>query len=296
MWVLLPPANGSALSGPGIKLHNQAHRPDPPFLPLPHLEKIEILQHSTKNCARDFSPPNLRQISPQNETDHPSLEAKPPPEASSSLRETTLDKRLAKVQRAKRNGAGSASPYQRPAAKKAPIFKFNTNLGQHILKNAAIADAIVNKANIQPVETVLEIGPGTGMLTTRILEQARSVIAVEVDPRMAAELSCRVQGTPLQRKLEVVLGDFIKVENDQIKPFDVCISNTPYQVTLLTLLLLANWDRSRCIETIANEFRFCAPTDLLAPRLQAPLPPAAPARQHPHGAARVRPAPHRPPG
>ena len=157
---------------------------------------------------------------------------------------------MAKVQRAKRNGAGSASPYQRPAAKKAPIFKFNTNLGQHILKNAAIADAIVNKANIQPVETVLEIGPGTGMLTTRILEQARSVIAVEVDPRMAAELSCRVQGTPLQRKLEVVLGDFIKVENDQIKPFDVCISNTPYQVNPCPPLLslsspLAHWNRSR---------------------------------------------------
>lgn len=136
---------------------------------------------------------------------------------------------MAKAQRAKRNGASSGTPYQRPSGK-APIFKFNTKIGQHILKNPPIADAIVAKANIQPVETVLEIGPGTGILTTRILEHAKAVTAVELDPRMAAELSCRVQGTPMQRKLEVILGDFIKLGNEEIKPFDVCISNTPYQV------------------------------------------------------------------
>lgn len=134
---------------------------------------------------------------------------------------------MGKTQRSKRNAA-SASPYQRPS--KAPIFKFNTKIGQHILKNAAIADAIVAKANIQPVETVLEIGPGTGVLTTRILEHAKNVIAVELDPRMAAELSCVVQGTPKQQKLQIVLGDFIKLESSELKPFDVCISNTPYQV------------------------------------------------------------------
>lgn len=139
---------------------------------------------------------------------------------------------MAKAQRAKRNGSAPSSPYQKPAAaKKAPIFKFNTKIGQHILKNPAIADAIVAKAHIQPVETVLEIGPGTGVLTTRILDHAKNVIAVELDPRMAAELSCVVQGTPKQQKLQIVLGDFIKLESSELKPFDVCISNTPYQIS-----------------------------------------------------------------
>ena len=68
------------------------------------------------------------------------------------------------------------------------------------------------------------------MLTTRILDRARSVAAVELDPRMAAELSCRVQGTPRQKKLKVILGDFIKLGEGEIPEFDVCISNTPYQV------------------------------------------------------------------
>lgn len=42
---------------------------------------------------------------------------------------------------------------------------------------------------------VLEIGPGTGNMTVKLLERAKKVIAVEVDPRMIAEVTKRVQGT-----------------------------------------------------------------------------------------------------
>ena len=90
-----------------------------------------------------------------------------------------------------------------------------------------IAEAIVQKANLKPSDTVLEVGPGTGNLTVRILEKAKKVIAVELDPRMASEVTKRVQGKPEQKKLEVLLGDVIKTE---LPNFDVCISNTPYQV------------------------------------------------------------------
>ena len=44
--------------------------------------------------------------------------------------------------------------------------------------------AIVDKSGIKPTDTVLEIGPGTGNLTMKLLEKARRVIAIEVDPRM----------------------------------------------------------------------------------------------------------------
>lgn len=63
----------------------------------------------------------------------------------------------------------------------------------------------------------------------KILEKAKKVIAVELDPRMAAELTKRVQGKPEQKRLQVTLGDVIKTE---LPYFDVCISNTPYQVSL----------------------------------------------------------------
>ncbi|KAJ8522168.1 hypothetical protein ONZ45_g1199 [Pleurotus djamor] len=117
--------------------------------------------------------------------------------------------------------AGSSSSGRNPI--------FNTErFGQHILKNPLVAQAIVDKANLRPTDKVLEVGPGTGNLTMRILEKAKSVTAVEMDPRMAAELTKRVQGKPEQRKLEIIIGDFVKAT---LPYFDVCISNTPYQIS-----------------------------------------------------------------
>ncbi|KAJ0307107.1 hypothetical protein COL516b_004341 [Colletotrichum fioriniae] len=121
---------------------------------------------------------------------------------------------MGKAKAGKRNAAASTgSPYSRPSQKTNNVFKFNTNVGQHILKNPGVADAIVHKAELKPTDTVLEIGPGTGNLTVRILEKAKKLIAIEFDPRMAAEVTKRVQGTPEQRKLDVMLGDAIKISS-----------------------------------------------------------------------------------
>lgn len=153
----------------------------------------------------------------------------------------------------KRKGAPSSStPYDRPskksagtaAASKNNVFKFNTNVGQHILKNPGIADAIVEKSYLKPTDTVLEIGPGTGNISVRILEKAKKLYAVELDPRMAAEITKRVMGTPSQKKLEVLLGDAIKLDFPQ---HDVCISNTPYQISSpLVFKLLSMPNPPRC--------------------------------------------------
>ncbi|KAJ9095840.1 Dimethyladenosine transferase [Naganishia adeliensis] len=100
--------------------------------------------------------------------------------------------------------------------------------GQHILMNPLVAQGIVDKANLKQTDVVLEVGPGTGNLTVRILEQCRKVVAVEMDPRMASEVTKRVLGKPEQRKLELIIGDFVKAD---LPYFDVCISNTPYQIS-----------------------------------------------------------------
>lgn len=63
----------------------------------------------------------------------------------------------------------------------------------------------------------------------RALEKAKKVIAVELDPRMGAEVTKRVQGTPLAKKLEVILGDVIKMP--ELPACDALISNTPYQIS-----------------------------------------------------------------
>ncbi|KAI0217160.1 Dimethyladenosine transferase [Massospora cicadina] len=128
-----------------------------------------------------------------------------------------------------------------------PIF--NKELGQHILKNPLVAQGIVDKvvpfiAQIKPTDTVLEIGPGTGNLTVKILEKAKRVIGLETDPRLAAELKKRVHATPEGRKLEVTIGDAVKLD---FPYFDVCISNTPYQISSpLVFKLLEQRPLFRC--------------------------------------------------
>ncbi|RAL05055.1 dimethyladenosine transferase [Aspergillus ibericus CBS 121593] len=179
---------------------------------------------------------------------------------------------MPKVRQQKRNSASKASPYADAAAKtKAAnsIFKMNTDLGQHILKNPGVAQRIVDKAELKQSDVVLEIGPGTGNLTVKILEKAKKVIAVELDPRMAAEVTKRVQGTPAQKRLDVILGDVIKTE---LPYFDVCISNTPYQISSpLTFKLLATSPAPRvCILMFQREFAlrlFAKPGDKLYSRL-----------------------------
>ena len=52
------------------------------------------------------------------------------------------------------------------------------------MKNPLVIQGIVDKAGIKETDVVLEIGPGTGNLTVKLLESAKKVIAVEVDPRM----------------------------------------------------------------------------------------------------------------
>ncbi|KAF8331866.1 rRNA adenine dimethylase [Cantharellus anzutake] len=124
-----------------------------------------------------------------------------------------------------------------------PLFNVE-KFGQHILKNPRVAQGIVDKANLRPTDIVLEVGPGTGNLTVRILERAKQCTAIELDPRMAAELVKRVQGKPEQKKLNVMIGDFVKA---QLPYFDVCISNTPYKISSpLVFRLLSHRPIFRC--------------------------------------------------
>lgn len=75
--------------------------------------------------------------------------------------------------------------------------------GQHILTNPRVLDSIVRKADIRPTDTVLEIGPGTGNLTLKLLEAAGKVIAIEIDKRMVEVLCNRVAERGLEDRLTV---------------------------------------------------------------------------------------------
>lgn len=121
---------------------------------------------------------------------------------------------------------------------------FNKDFGQHILKNPLIIQNMVEKAALRPTDVVLEIGPGTGNMTVKMLEKAKKVIACEVDPRMVAELQKRVQGTPYQAKLQIMVGDVLKSD---LPFFDLCVANIPYQISSpLVFKLLLHRPTFRC--------------------------------------------------
>lgn len=101
-------------------------------------------------------------------------------------------------------------------------------LGQHFLADLQVADTIVDAGSLEPTDVVVEIGPGRGVLTTRLVWQAAQVIAVEVDPYLAGALPRHV-GNP--SNLRVVCDDARSCDYASLvpegSPWKV-IANLPY--------------------------------------------------------------------
>ena len=88
-------------------------------------------------------------------------------------------------------------------------ISFHKSKGQHILKNPLLVDTIVQKSGIKTTDVILEIGPGTGNLTKKLLEAGKKVIAVEIDPRLVLELNKRFQGSSYSHCLTVLMIYFV---------------------------------------------------------------------------------------
>ncbi|TVU38976.1 hypothetical protein EJB05_12373, partial [Eragrostis curvula] len=108
-------------------------------------------------------------------------------------------------------------------------FRLHKPRGQHLLTNPRVLDAIARRAALQPGDAVLEVGPGTGNLTARLLaSHASYVSAVEIDTRMVEAVTARAAALGLADKLTVITGDAVEVEFPQ---FDVCVANIPYGIS-----------------------------------------------------------------
>lgn len=70
------------------------------------------------------------------------------------------------------------------------------SLGQNFMVNEAVLDAVCESADIQPGETIIEIGPGLGFLTQKLLAQSAQVYAYELDNDMVRVLKERFKDTP----------------------------------------------------------------------------------------------------
>jgi 16S rRNA (adenine1518-N6/adenine1519-N6)-dimethyltransferase len=111
------------------------------------------------------------------------------------------------------------------------------SLGQHWLHDAASLRAMCEMAEIEPEDTVLEIGPGLGTLTELLVKRAKSVTAVEFDADLARELPVRVQA----ENLTVVSEDILKFDFASLSTGYKVAANLPYYITskIVQLLLTA---------------------------------------------------------
>ncbi|EHY66601.1 18S rRNA (adenine1779-N6/adenine1780-N6)-dimethyltransferase [Nematocida ausubeli] len=133
--------------------------------------------------------------------------------------------------------------------------RFKKTFGQHILKNPGIVTTMIDRAKIKPTDTVLEIGPGTGNLTLKLLDKCKRVVAIEKDRKIASDLIKRVGSR--KTKLQLLIDDAIEVEYPY---FDLCVSNTPYQISSPLVFKLLNYPFRACVLMFQKEFadRLCA--------------------------------------
>jgi len=100
-------------------------------------------------------------------------------------------------------------------------------LGQHFLIRGSVLERIAAAACPNRVETVIEIGPGRGALTQKLLQRATRVVAIELDSYLASHLRRKFAGEPC---LEVVEGDVLDTDLGQWSGA-VITGNLPYYIT-----------------------------------------------------------------
>ncbi len=118
-------------------------------------------------------------------------------------------------------------------------------LGQHFLTDGDVARSTVAEADIRPGDTVLEVGPGLGILTEVLLSEARHVVAVEKDPRLCDYLR------RVFPDLDLIEGDVLHVE---VPPFDRVVSNLPYEISSPFTFKLLDTSFKRAVLTYQKEF------------------------------------------
>lgn len=101
------------------------------------------------------------------------------------------------------------------------------SLGQHWLKDPEILADIAEAAELTGDDVVLEIGPGLGTLTSRLLARANSVIAVEFDADLARKLPGQFPG----KNLEVFNEDILQFDLNQLPKNYKVVANVPYYIT-----------------------------------------------------------------
>ncbi len=115
-------------------------------------------------------------------------------------------------------------------------IRLRKRLGQHFLVDKNIIQKEVALAEIKPAETILEIGPGVGFLTSELLKYAKRVTAIEMDKNLAKILEKELP----DKKLQIICADALQIDFPE---FDKCISNIPYEISSKIIIKLGKYKK-----------------------------------------------------
>ena len=123
-------------------------------------------------------------------------------------------------------------------------IRANKDLGQNFLIDDNVVQKIIDSANIDENDLIIEIGPGLGVLTNRLLSKCNYVVAIELDKKMVNIISDRFRG---ENNLEIINEDILKVdlkgliqekkEKYNIKKVKV-VANLPYYISTPIIMKL----------------------------------------------------------
>jgi 16S rRNA (adenine1518-N6/adenine1519-N6)-dimethyltransferase len=112
------------------------------------------------------------------------------------------------------------------------IHHAKKSLGQNFLKSEAALQMMIKAGEVNDNDIVLEIGPGKGALTSKLLEKAKKVIAVEKDRDLIAVLEEKFKNEMKNKKLILLNEDILEFDSKipKLPPYKV-IANIPYNIT-----------------------------------------------------------------
>jgi 16S rRNA (adenine1518-N6/adenine1519-N6)-dimethyltransferase len=115
-------------------------------------------------------------------------------------------------------------------------LKPSKSLGQNFVIDANVCRKIVRVADVRSDDVALEIGPGLGSLTLALLEEASSVVAIEIDSRLADQLPITAaKHSQRASSLTVHTSDALTVKTLEVQP-TVLVANLPYNVSVPVFL------------------------------------------------------------
>jgi 16S rRNA (adenine1518-N6/adenine1519-N6)-dimethyltransferase len=132
------------------------------------------------------------------------------------------------------------------------LIKAKKSLGQNFLRSEAALSSIVECSEIKTSDTVIEIGPGEGVLTEKLLNTGAKVIAIEKDDRLIEILKEKFNAQLSEGKFVLIHADVTEVDLNKLATNYKVVANIPYYITGLIMRRLVDDNKAESLTLLVQ--------------------------------------------